>query len=368
MGLKKFNAEEVKKEESLAKEESVKNIENKENVETNDQVDINELITSNAELEKAEKNVELSLSENDLVKQVNEQRDIYYKYSKKQKIYNYICTGILIALIIAAFALILTLGQKEEYSYVMWISLSTVVVGLIGSFAFSRFQRKKLGKAANTYIDCYFSLIDKHMYDSERFEKQDYFPSTQMEDSAFIAAHFYKNIKSTRSRNYVSCDYNGKNLTSADLAGNIMVKNRLSPMFLGRYFVYKNDFKEDNQYIIFQLKGGQLSRPVDNIDDLKLVEGNNVYCVYSNIEDWKRLLNSKVLTELRKFRIDNTLIDVIVSIREGYTSIGIDYSDEFMNVAVDHEFKFDGVRRSEKDLDIVLKVLDLIGNNIKGYK
>jgi uncharacterized integral membrane protein len=371
MGLKKFNAEEVKNEETSAKEETVENKEIEEGkieVSGDAQSDINELIATNVELEKAEEKVELSLTEDELVKKVNAERDVYYKYSKKQKIYNYICTGILIALIIAAFALILTLGQKEEYSYVMWISLSVVVVGLIGSFAFSRFQRKKLEKAANTYINNYFTLIDKHIYEDERFSKQDYFPSTQMEDRYFVGAHFYNNIKSTRSRNFVSCTYNDKTLVSADLAGNIMVKNRLSPMFLGRYFVYQNDFKGEDKYIVFQLKGGQLSRPIDNIDDLKLVEGNNYYCIYTNIDDWKRIFNSKVLNELKRFKINNTLIDVLVSIREGYTSLGIDYSDEFMNVAVDHEFKFDGVRVSQKDLEIVLNVLDIIGNNIKGYK
>jgi hypothetical protein len=60
------------------------------------------------------------------------------------------------------------------------------------------------------------------------------------------------------------------------MAGNIMIKNRLSPMFLGRFFDYDNSYDKEGCRIILQIKGGNLSRPVDDLDGIELVENNNV--------------------------------------------------------------------------------------------
>ena len=68
----------------------------------------------------------------------------------------------------------------------------------------------------------------------------------------------------------------------ADLAANILVKNRLSPMFLGKFYDYTSSYSKEGKRIIMQIKGGQLSRPVDDIDDLKLVESTDAYLIYTN--------------------------------------------------------------------------------------
>ena len=64
--------------------------------------------------------------------------------------------------------------------------------------------------------------------------------------------------------------------------------------------------------------------------------------------------------ELLRFKVDKTLIDVIVSIRHGKVSLGIDYSDEFMNIPVESAFDFKNTKRTKKDFERVLKVFDLI--------
>ena len=63
---------------------------------------------------------------------------------------------------------------------------------------------------------------------------------------------------------------------------------------------------------------------------------------------------------LQGFRIDETLIDVILCIKEGKVSIGIDYSDEFINIPVESEFKINNIKRAKLDLERVLKIFDLL--------
>ncbi|MFA7111698.1 MAG: hypothetical protein WC174_04970, partial [Bacilli bacterium] len=91
-----------------------------------------------------------------------------------------------------------------------------------------------------------------------------------------------------------------------------------------------------------------------------LVEGTDKYCIYTNDPNYKNYLNSKVISEIAKFKITNTLIDVIISISDNLISLGIDYSDEFMNIPVDSNFSFKDTEVSKKDLNKVLNVLELL--------
>lgn len=352
MGLKKYDESEQK---ALEAKENLQKVEDSSHEEK-----INAIIDENAKLESEEAKLPLGEIQRNLVKKINGLREDYLNKSKQAKKYNYVFTAGLLAVLVACFVLILVNNTTKWGDWVLYVCLGVAIVALIGSFIYSKFSKGKLGEKAQKYVDDLYLSIDDYIYTDEKFSKKDFLPRTQMEDKVFMAAHFYKNIKSTKSRNFCSVEYNGKNLVSADLAGNILLKNRTCPMFLGKIYVYQNNFTEKDKVILFQLKGGQLSKPLDDIENLKLVEGNDTYSIYSNYDKVKTILNQKVINELKGFRIDKTLIDVIVSIREGYTTIGIDYSDDFMNIPVEHEFSFSNVGRTEKDLNRILGIFDLL--------
>ncbi len=344
MGLKKFD------------ENSTNQIE--ENIEQSQEDKINALIDENTKKEEEFKNLPLNEQENIIVERINSYRKDYNAYVKKQKYINFAIVGVLLALMITAFVLIIVLG--ETYPWLMYLSLGIVVVALIATFVFNKIFRNKLNERANDYIGKVCNETAKYLYQEPDFTNLQVLPDKPLQDSVFFDAHIYKDLKGTKSRNLVFANYNGLNFASADLAGFILVNKRTAPMFLGKIFEVDNNYNLDGKYILFQLKGGQLSRPIDDVDDLTLVEGNDIYCIYSNDENWRAVLNKKVLTELRKFNIDSTLIDVIVSIRKGKTLIGIDYEDNFINIPVSSDFEFHNTRRVKEDLNIVLNVVDLI--------
>jgi len=352
MGFKKY---EEKVTSEVEKEEETKEIEEEKN---NEEL-INSVIDSNALLEEEENKKEVTTDQVELTKKINDARSKYWAFNKKVKRINYIVTGVSTVLMVGVF--ILTLVFQNQYSRMLYLALGAFVLALVAMVVTTKVNKNKLQGKANDYINELFSLSAGYLYRDEKFTKVNYLSQNQLDDQVFINAHFYKNIKNTRSRNYVEVEYNGKVLTSVDIAGNILVKNRMSPMFLGRMYVYPNNYEGD-KVIIAQLKGGQLSKPLDDIDDLKLVDGgtNSSYVVYTNDEGYKKVFNSKVLSTLRKFRIDKTLIDVIVSVRAGYTTIGIDYCDEFLNIPVESDFNINTLRRSEKDLELVLEMIDEI--------
>lgn len=345
MPLKKYNEEEV-----LKKEEETKKLEEEATNKLQATIEVNS--------KKAEELNAIPLREDQetIKANIEKARGEYFTETKKQRRINIILTIVIVVILIAAFVLMITLSAT--ISYINYISIGVMVVAVVGMFVANRYFRGKLSKKAEDYIAKLYSEIDNYLFSGEDFKELSYKPQGQLKDEIFMDARFYKDLKNTRSRNLVSVQYKGKLLVAVDIAGNILIKNRLSPMFLGKFYDYENTYDKEGKRIIMQIKGGELSRPIDDVDDLKLVEGNETYAIYSNDEEWRKILKQDVIRDICKLEIDKTLIDVIISIRPGKTSIGIDYVDEFMNIPVDHEFDFNLVRKTEADFKKVLTIFD----------
>ena len=345
MPLKKYD-----KEEELKQQEEAEKVQE----ETTNKLVLT--IEENERLTQEENAQPLSVDQEAIKKNIEEARNFYFEGSKKQRRINTIVTIAVMVVLVAALVLMITLSSTVQW--ITYVSISIMIVALICVFIFQRFAKNKLGAKAEDYIAKLYNEIDTYLYTKEGFSDLSFKPQGQLKDEIFFDARFYKDLKSTRSRNLVSVQYKGKLLVAADLAGNILIKNRLSPMFLGKFYDYENSYDKEGKRIIMQIKGGELSRPIDDVEDLKLVDGNDTYAIYTNDEEWRKVLKQDVIKDICKLKIDKTLIDVIISIRPGKTSVGIDYVDEFMNIPVEHEFDFNQVRRTEKDLEKVLKIFD----------
>lgn len=349
MGLKKFNEEEKidQEEEKLdqAKEEASK---------------LEEIINENSKEEEELKSLPLDEKQKIVTGKIEDARLAYFAYTKKQKKINAIISiGVIIVLIIC-IVLIFALGEANPW--VSYLALGIMVVAVILTFVATKVIKGKLSKQAEEYIKVLYQNVNDYLFSGENFSKLEVKAYGQLKDELFIDAGFYKNIKGTKSRNLVSVYYKDKQMAVADLAANILVKNRLSPMFLGKFYDYTSSYSKEGKRIIMQIKGGQLSRPVDDIDDLKLVESTDAYLIYTNDDEWRKTLNQHTIKDILKLKIDKTLIDVLISIRKDKCSIGIDYIDEFMNIPVEHEFDFNNVKRTELDLNKVLTIFDDLNN------
>lgn len=299
----------------------------------------------------------IGANEESIIKTVNEGKEAYLVEVKKQKRINLIVTITLIVVLIGAFGLLI--GLSKTYEWITYVSLLIMIIATGGSFLFSRSSRKLLTKKAMAFMKLYFTQINKYIYNDANFKDVVTMPNEELKKDVFVNARFYKGIQATKSRNFVSSIYNNKKMVSCDIAGSILVKNKTSPMFLGKFIDIDNDY-DKNFVILFQLKGKELSRPIDDTEGLKLVEGNNKYVIYTNDEQYKKILTKEVINALTSFKINNRVIDVILSIRKGTTAIGIDYSDEFINIPIDGNFDIHNTFKAKEDLNKVLKIINAI--------
>ena len=341
MGLRKYEPKKVEevqeiKEDVIQKTEKVTKVEEE---------------VQEAPLIKTEGDIELE-------NKVNEKRKEYSVYAKKQKNINIVITTFIAAVLIASFILMMLFSKQHEW--VLYVSLGAMIAVLALSYLSSKIMKKNLMEKVNVYVDFLSQNINAYIFEGKDIKNLTSTPRGQLDDKWFLDAHFYKDIVGTKGRNFVHFDYKGVEVDSCDLAGNTKIKGRLSPKFLGRFYSFKPNYKTDGKVSIFQLKGGSLSVPLDDIDDLKLIEGNDKYVIYSNDPEVKKVLNQKVISALLKFKVQNPLIDVIFSVKDNLVSLGIDYVDEFINIPVENEFTIKNTKISKENLKKVLKVIDAL--------
>ena len=329
----------------------------KEGEETNSD---EEKVFNPEEIENGEEEVlNVQESEKDLAKKIDEKREEFNKFGKKLKMWNYVVTAVLLIVLVLALVLALTLGNQEGQSWITIVVLCCAIALLVGSFIFSRFQRKKLDSAGNEYVQFVLGETNKEIYSGDRFKDLS-FTITADEKALFDESKMFLNIKTFKAINVSSGLVNNKPFTVFDCAASILVKNRPQPRFLGRMYVFDLEGIDLNLRGLFQLKGKEYSYPVDDLDGLKLIDGNEKYSFYVNDERVKEVLNTKLLSIVKKFKIDKTIIDVIVSLNNGKLFVGIDYADDFINVPTKESVNLKNIAKSKADLEKVIEIREAI--------
>lgn len=343
MGLRKN--EPIK--EELAKEED-KKIEEQNKEKVPQKVDE---VVEEKPIIKTENDIELE-------NEINEKRKEYKTFADKQRKINIAITTVIAVILVGCFVCMMTLSKT--YEWVIYVCLGVMVLVLGATYLSSNMMKKNLMAKSEVYIDYLYEKCGKYVYSDKEVKNLIVTPKGSLDDKWFHDAHFYKDIVNTKGRNFAHFEYKGIEVDTCDLAANMKVKGRLSPKFLGRYYSFKANNKTDGKVTIFQLKGGALSVPLDDIDDLKLIEGNDKYCIYSNDQNAKKVLNAKVIKELEKFKVADPLIDVIFSVKDSLISLGIDYSDEFLNIPVDSDFSIKNTKIAKDDFKKVINVLNAL--------
>lgn len=369
MGFKKAKTkEELEQEALLASQNSQELVdENDEKIETNDKVDEQGYVIEDGVSET----IESSEKEKSLAERINEKRNEHIKYTKKLKIINYVVTGALFVVLVICLVLALTLGNSSDgnNSYVTIIVLVVAVLLLIGTFVFSKLQRKQIDKSGNTYAMFIYEEAYKIIYDVENSEskfKDVTFNLKENVNDIFLDAKMYTKINQFKALNVIS----GKALVNDgkevefkafDCAAITAEKGQRGPKFVGRVFVFDfTDKYESGMRVLYQKKGGKLSIPVDDIEDLTCIENNPKYIYYVSKPEYKNVLCSKSIKLINSIKLDKNIIDVICAINNNKLYIGIDYSDEFINLPTDTPYNESIISKAKKDVETVTEIVEAI--------
>ena len=134
------------------------------------------------------------------------------------------------------------------------------------------------------------------------------------------------------------------------------------PTFVGKYFSISNNVAFDGRIIISIRNPEKETDLPDCLEDLELVKEDNELRIYASKGlDVKEVLGTKLISELRKNKIEEHLLNINIVIWGGHTACYLSFDDETMVVPFEKEFSSKPYEQYEKtQFDILnsLKVLN----------
>jgi len=339
MGFKKESEKIIEK--KITQEEKNENIEEIKEVEVNEETNLNlkEKIESYQE--------EVKIKQEELKKE-----------GKKIKLINYIVTFTLLALLIAAFVIVLTIGKENEILSIVVLVLAILFLG--GSFAITKIQKKKSKEISDKYAQYVTGLVNEIVYQNEGIEDISY--SLESTESKELIKEFkvYSNIKNTKTLNSVKGKLLSNDFIGFDGAIVVLKEKKNIPYFLGKMYVFNlnnidNDFKA-----IYQLKGKEYSYPVTKYEDFTLVKESDKESYLVNKTDLKEIIDENVIKNIKKFKLDKKLYDVTILISESKLFIALNYEDSIVNIPVENGLNDENISKVRGDLNKVIEIYKAI--------
>ena len=371
MGFKKEKTQkEIEQELALKLEEEKANENSDSNDLTKDTSIDNEPQISEEEEEALLEEKSKELSKDDrysyLINRIDKKKEEFNKASKKIKMMNYIMLGIMLVCIVGALIFI-SVFKVEEGSNLTWLPYVVIGVAIavaVVAYIFMRLQRKKVEKVGNEYITFVINQTNSVIYEEPKFLELKV-ESIADKKETFSNSRIFKDIKSFKSINVINATFEGSPIIAFDCAASVIQKNRQIPHFLGRMFVLPLINVPKEVRALFQLKGkNEYSYPVDDLEGLVEVTNNDKYVYYISDPKYKDLIDQKVISLIKRFRIDKTIYDVIISINGSSLYVGIDYEDSFISIPSDAKegFNLKRIVKSKEDIDKVLDIYKAISS------
>lgn len=290
------------------------------------------------------------------LKQVESFRVEFYKFYKKTNIYKWIATGISMVGIVLAYLYL---------SSILWamIALAIVCLGLMWAAGFV--QKKVLDKEMINYFKRFNENVNKFTFSNPMFSSFEAKDGFKLPQEEFVKNNVYVDIAQVGSRNYVSTTTSkGVAFDIVDLAAQIKTAKRLKPVFVGKYIVADNTFKQEEPILIyFKSKDPAKALPPTNIANLPLASDDKKISIYTSDTKYKTHLKKEVQAILNKITTDDLLIDLTINITAGKTYILLGYDDPLMVLPLQNQFDPKPTKSFVNDLSLIVELVEAL--NVK---
>lgn len=266
---------------------------------------------------------------------VEDARLNFFNSYKKSKRTSNIAMGVVLVVVIAAFILIV---QKSQVMKIIGYALAGVAI--VGMIIFYALNKNKFPNLTKEYINNINALLNGYTFESNELSKTVTDSLEKIEQSDVISDRVYTNVNKIGSRNVVYGGYKDAHFRVADLAVySIQEKNKQVPVFVGKYLTYPNTLDFSGR-IIISLSG---EKPIDlanDIDDLKeLYKEENLTIYGPEGLDYKDILGSKFISNIKKIEIKDALLNINFVIWGGHSAAYLSYSDGIMALPFDKPFE-----------------------------
>lgn len=265
----------------------------------------------------------------DQFQKIEEARAIFLKQYKSQNVIKWIVSVVALVLIVVGWLIFL---EKSIYLTIGSIALS---LGLILSYNF--IIKRYLNGKMKTYFDIFYENTTSYIFEDKNYQDVKASVESKIEPVQFIENNIYKDVVQVGSRNLTTYQYKGLDISVCDAAGQVKAPKGLKPVFVGKYFIASNLYKDEEPIVIY-FKGNEKALPPTNIEHLEVVSDDKVMAIYSNNKNALKYLDKTIMAKLKKIKTDDILIDVAISLQKGKTFICAGYDDTLMVLPLEKPF------------------------------
>lgn len=354
--------EEVLEEVEESTEKVTEQIEEKEVIENTDVSVVNNRLVDKDGFAVSESKVESEDEKSPLFVEIDGMRQ---KYLKSAKLIRYLSYGLMLPVLIGALIALFFLTGEHIENWLKWTIIGVIAGLFVGLIVFKILTKRHLDGKASEYVTQYYKVTTEYMIQGEEFSDLVVNPKGKVEKEFFINAGLYQNLKSVGSRNLVTFKHNERDFTFVDLAASIQGVKKLEPIFVGKVLKYTSQ-REFNGKMIGQIMGtNKLSKPIDGFAGLEQIFKNSNCTFYSDMHKEKNLLTKSITDLFGKYRLNNDLLDVVISVNKNEIIVGLDYNDPVMQLPVDKKFNKQQIDDVKEALFNSISIIEAIADKLE---
>lgn len=289
---------------------------------------------------------------------LEEYKKAFTKTYNTSRIVSYVASALVFVIVIIAYTVIFPLEPNGA-----WAGIILIILTLIGSTIFSRYNRKKISLKVRDYMTDYNREVARIAFEDSEVNNFVYDFGGKIEKEPFVEARFLKNIVSTDSRNLVSYDVGTWHVDYADYVAHRPDGKRAKSVFYGKFLSGTRDKGIDGRIVIYVKPDPGIFKEIsgpDDVEDLTLVEDAPLYRIYATTKELAKKVTKAALNTLLEIVPNNDLADVTVILHDNKIGITLTYSDAIMIVPYKEEINGDIVFEHKHNVTALNKFLSLI--------
>ena len=292
------------------------------------------------------------------LEEIEQERQKFFKTFRIQNTLKWIISLICIAAIVVGCIVVPNVIQDND-NLKTGLMLGIVVVALAGTFGYSVFTKRSMNGKMKKYFNFYYKKVNEFAMDQEGFSEPVLQEPGKIDIDLFRDTNLYKDIVDVGSRGLTEFEYTGIPMRIVDCAGQIKDDKRMRPVFVGKLLHCATKYLGEQSIVIY-FKGNERALPPTNVSELKVVEDNTKYVIYSNSADVKKIIKPAIKKMLDGIEMNKVLVDLAISMHDGKIFVCFGYDDPLMVLPLQNQFDPRPNEQFKKDLGKVIKVVEAL--------
>ena len=292
------------------------------------------------------------------LKEIELERQSFFKTFRIHNTLKWVITVVcIVALIVGLIVIPNAIPDNENLKTALMLVIC--IVAVVGTFGYSAFCKRYINSKMRRYFNFYYRKTAEFAFDQEGFGEPVVQEPGKIDIDFFKETNLYKDIISVGSRGLTEFSYNGIPMRIVECAGNIKDGARERPVFVGKLLHCAGKYLGE-QAIVVYFKGNDRALPPTNITELKIIEDNEKYIVYSNSPEVKKIINKDIKKIMNTIDMNEYLVDLAISMHDGKLFVCFGYDDPLMVLPLQNQFNPKPNEQYKKDLGSVIKLVEAL--------